>query len=175
MLKAGLIGAAVGFVLAVVGAVLFPLLCNPCAAVFVGLGAGILAGVFTRPSTSGASAGEGAKGGTIATVGNLFGQMVGTAVSVSLVGPETAAEAAAEMSRQFGLVPVDPATFSGMYLPLSFGGGCVCALFGVALGAGLGAVGGLLWHQIAKQGQEFDKQAGAGPDAAAENHDWNAD
>ena len=155
MLKAGLIGAAVGFVLAVVGAVVFPLLCNPCAAVFVGLGAGVLAGVYVRPASSGSSAGEGAKAGAIATAGNLLGQMVGTAITTLMVGPEEAAEAAVEMARQFGMVTVDPATYAQLYYPMSFGSGCLCGLVGVGLGAGLGAVGGLLWHQIKKQSDEF--------------------
>ena len=156
MLKAGLIGAAVGFVLAAVGSVAFPLLCNPCAAVFVGLGAGILAGVYVVPSSAGGAAGEGAKAGAIASAGNLLGQMVGTGVSVLIVPPEMAAEAAVELARQLGMVMVDPATYESLYYPLSFGGGCLCGLLGVVLGAGLGAVGGLLWHQIKKQSQEID-------------------
>ncbi len=156
MLKSGLICAAVGFVLAIIGAVLFPLLCNPCAAVFVGLAAGILAGAFAHPLSNAASAGEGAKAGAIATVGNLLGQMAGTVINVVLVGPEKAAEMAADMARQLGLPYGDPAIFSGTYYVGSFGGGCLCALFGVALGAGLGAVGGLLWYQIKQQSQELD-------------------
>ncbi len=156
MLKAGLICAAVGFVLAIISAVVFPLACNPCAAAFVGLAAGILAGVFAQPLSNAASAGEGAKAGAIATVGNLLGQMAGTVINVAMVGPESAADMAADMARQLGLPYGDPGISSGSYYVGSFGGGCLCALFGVALGAGLGAVGGLLWYQIKQQSQEFD-------------------
>jgi hypothetical protein len=149
MLKAGLIGAAVGFVLAIIGAVVFPLLCNPCAAVFVGLGAGILAGVYVRPPSSSSGAAEGAKAGAIATAGNLLGQMLGTVLNVVMVGPE----AAADLAGQLGLPYTDFSSFAGGYYAAAFGGGCLCALLGVGLGAGLGAVGGLLWYQVKRERQ----------------------
>jgi hypothetical protein len=157
MMKAGLIGAAIGFVLALGGALVFSLLCNPCAAVFIGLGAGILAGVYATPSSSGGAAGEGAKAGAIASVGNLLGQMVGTVVTVLIVPPEVATQMAVELGREWGVVIEDPAVYESLYRPIQLGGGCLCGLFGVLLGAGLGAVGGLLWHQIRKQGQELDR------------------
>jgi hypothetical protein len=149
MLKAGLIGAAVGFVLAIIGAIFFPLACNPCAAAFIGLGAGALTGVFARPPTSGTSASEGAKAGAIATAGNLLGQMVGTAIQVLVIGPE----AAADFARELGLPIGDPTAFGTTYYLGAFGGGCLCGLVGIALGAGLGAVGGILWYQISGQSQ----------------------
>jgi len=42
MLKAGLIGAGIGFVLAIVAALITPF-CNPCLALVLGLGIGVLA------------------------------------------------------------------------------------------------------------------------------------
>ena len=155
MMKAGLIGAAAGCVLAIVGAIAFPLLCNPCAAVSVGLGAGVLAGVFTRSETGGRSAGEGAKAGAIATAGNLLGQMVGTAVMAGSVDAGLVAEAAAEMSRRFGVVVVDPVLYAQIYTPMLLVANLLCGLMGVALGAGMGAIGGLVWHQFKKQGEEI--------------------
>ena len=95
MLKAGLVGAAAGFVLGILGAIAFPLLCNPCAAVFVGLAAGFLSGVFTRGASGGSSAGEGAKAGAIATAGSMLGQMIGTVIMAVSVDGATAAQAAA--------------------------------------------------------------------------------
>jgi hypothetical protein len=147
MWKAGLIGAAVGFVLAIIAAVVFPLACNPCAALLIGLAAGALAGVFEKPFTSGSSAGEGAKAGAIATAGNLLGQMVGAVINVLVVGPATGAE----IARQLGL-PAS-ASFSSEYYLGAFGGNCLCGLLGVALGAGLGALGGMLWFQISGKNQ----------------------
>ncbi|MFQ6100027.1 MAG: hypothetical protein ACE5OS_02175 [Anaerolineae bacterium] len=139
MLKAGLIGAGVGFVLAIIAAVLTPL-CNPCVALLLGLGVGVLAAVWERPATSGAGAGEGAKAGAIASVGSLIGQMVGAVINGFIVGPETLAN----LYRQFD-IPVPTAQSYWIY---NLGGNCLCAVVNVALGAALGAVGGLLWHQI---------------------------
>jgi hypothetical protein len=157
MLKAGLIGAAIGFVLALGGALVFSLLCNPCAAAFIGLGAGVLAGVYGTPPSPGGAAGEGAKAGAIASVGNLVGQMVGTAVTAFTIPPEEAAKMAVAMARDWGLEMVDPAVYERLFRPIQLGGGCLCALFGVIVGSGLGAVGGLLLHQIRKQGQDIDE------------------
>jgi len=152
MLKAGLIGAGVGFVLALVGSLIMPF-CNPCVAVLLGLGVGVLAAVWERPVTSGASAGQGAKAGAIAAVGGLVGQMVGAVGSGLMVDPEKLAELqrqAAELSRQWNIeAPLDAQT----YLMYNIGGNCLCGAFNVALGVGLGALGGLLWYQVKGKNQ----------------------
>jgi len=153
MLKAGLIGAGVGFVLAL-GAALITPFCNPCVAVLLGLGVGVLAAVWERPATSGAGAGQGAKAGAIAAAGGLLGQMVGAVISVLImVDPENLAELqrqAAELYRQLNIeVPLDAQT----YWIYNIGGNCLCSAFNVALGAGLGALGGLLWYQIKGKNQ----------------------
>jgi len=145
MLKAGLVGAGVGFVLAMAAALITPL-CNPCVALLLGLGAGALAAVWERPATSGASAGEGAKAGAIAAVGSLAGQMIGAVANGLIVGPG----GVAELYRQFDIhVPMTPRT----YWIANLGGNCLCAVINVALGAALGAVGGLLWYQISGKNQ----------------------
>ena len=146
MVKAGLIGAVAGFVLAMIGAVVFPLACNPCAALLVGLAAGAMSGGFAKPLSGGASAGEGAKAGAIATVGSLVGQLAGVLINGLLVGPE----GAAELYRQFDVdLPID----ANLYWLSNIGGNCLCGLVNVALGAGLGALGGLLWHQFSGKNQ----------------------
>ena len=145
MLKAGLIGAGVGFVLAIIAALITPF-CNPCVALLLGLGVGVLAAVWEQPVTSGASAGEGAKGGAIAAVGNLVGQMIGAVANGLIVGPR----GVAEIYRQFDIqIPLTPQ----YYWILNLGGNCLCAVVNVALGAALGAVGGLLWYQITGKSQ----------------------
>ena len=141
MLKAGLIGAGVGFVLALVAALVTPF-CNPCVALLLGLGVGVLAAVWERPVTTGGSAGEGAKAGAIAAAGGLLGQMVGAVANGLMVGPEKAAE----MFRQLNIDV--PAFTQQTYWIYNIGGNCLCGAFNVALGAGLGALGGLLWYQI---------------------------
>lgn len=146
MLKAGLIGAGVGLVLAIIAAVITPF-CNPCAALVVGLGVGALAGVFAKPITGGGSAGEGAKAGAIAGAGSLLGQMIGAVINGFVVG----AEGVARIYRDLG-IPFDINAQS--YWLYNIGGNCLCALVNLGLAAGLGALGGLLWYQIAGKKQQ---------------------
>ncbi len=153
MLKAGGIGAAAGFVIALILTLITPL-CDPCAALFVGLGVGVLAAFWERPATGGDGALKGAEAGAIATVGSLLGQMVGAVLNGIIVGPEKAAQ----LVRRFGF-PFEyqsPAQYWAYLLV----GNCCCGLGSVLLGAGLGAVGGLIGHQI------WGKSTGsaAGPD-----------
>ncbi len=143
MLKAGLIGAGVNLLLALL-VTLFSPLCNPCMALFVGFGVGMLAAFWERPITQGIGAAKGAEAGAIATAGGLIGQMVGAILNGVLLGPE----GAARVARALGL-PADPAIFTPeMYWTNLLAGNCCCALFGIALGAGLGALGGLLGHRL---------------------------
>ena len=147
MLKAGLIGAGIGFVLAIVAALITPF-CNPCLALVLGLGIGALAAAWERPVTSGTSAGQGAKAGAIAALGGLVGQMVGAVANGFIVGPT----GAAELFDQLGIdMPVEFTRQS--YWIYNIGGNCLCAVGNVALGAGLGALGGLLWYQISGKNQ----------------------
>jgi MFS family permease len=145
MLKAGLIGAGVGFVLAIIAALITPL-CNPCVALLLGLGVGALAAGWERSTTSGASAGEGAKAGAIASAGGLVGQMIGAVANGFIVGPEGIAEIYRRLDIDMPLTP-------RMYWVSMLSGNCVCAVVNVALGAGLGALGGILWYQISGKNQ----------------------
>ena len=146
MLKAGLIGAGVGFVLALAAALITPF-CNPCVALLLGLGVGVLAAYWERPATTGASAGEGAKAGAIAAAGGLIGQMLGAVANGFIVGPRGVAELYRQLNIQ---APLTPRT----YWLYNIGGNCLCAAVNVALGAGLGALGGLLWYQIKGKDQQ---------------------
>lgn len=151
MLKAGGIGAAVGFVATLI-LTLITSLCNPCAALFIGLGAGILAAFWERPAAGGEGALKGAEAGAIAMAGGLLGQMVGAVLN----GVVMRSEQMAQLMRQLGLSLEyqQPAQYWAYLL----GGNCLCALMGILLGAGLGAVGGLIGYQI------WGKSAGAAPE-----------
>ncbi len=140
MLKAGLIGAGIGFVVTLVAAVITPC-CNPPVAILLGLGVGVLAAVWERPATSGDSAIEGAKAGAIATAGALIGQMIGAVVNGLVVGPDRIRD----IYRQFDIqMPLTPAR----YWVSNLGGNCFCAVIDIALGAALGALGGVIWYQF---------------------------
>jgi hypothetical protein len=144
MLKSGLIVGGVALVLGFIATFITPL-CAPCVALFAGLGAGYLAGLFDKPADQGASAKSGALAGAIAGLGGLLGNMVASVVNVAMVGPERAVQ----IAQQFGLpTGGDPSTFASSYYLSAFGLPCCIALFNIALMAGLGALGGILWLQI---------------------------
>jgi hypothetical protein len=146
MLKSGLI---IGFVAFVFGAgiTLLTPLCVPCLAIFLGLAAGGLAGAFDKPLNTGAAAKTGALAGVIGGLGAVLGQMVGAGVNATLVGPE----AARQVLRQFGMPVPSVGDFGAAYYLGVFGSACCVGLLDLALMAGLGAVGGLLWWQLAGQ------------------------
>jgi hypothetical protein len=119
------------------------------------MGSGLLACVFSQPANGPAGAATGAKAGAIAAVGSLLGQMIGTAVMGATVDQAMVAEAAAEMSRLFGVTVTDPELYAEVYTPMLLVGNLLCGLLGIALGGGFGAVGGFLWHQFRKQAEEI--------------------
>ncbi len=139
MLKSGLIVGAVSFFFGLGATILSPL-CAPCVALFAGIIAGYLAGLFDKPGDQGVSAKVGASSGAVAGVGGLLGIMIGAVANVFLVGPE----GANQVAQQLGLPGADPTSYyiSAIGLP------CCIALFNIALMAGLGALGGILWYQM---------------------------
>jgi hypothetical protein len=141
MLKSGLIVGAVSFLLSVVaGAVVSPL-CGFCVGLFAGLGAGYLAGLFDKSPDSGGAAKSGAGAGAIAGVGALIGLVIAGGINAVIVGPE----GAAALMEGFGVTTsTDPTSY---YIG-AIGGPCCMGLFNIALMAGLGALGGMLWYQV---------------------------
>jgi hypothetical protein len=146
MLKAGLIGLVVGGVFGLGITLLFPY-CTPCAALVIGLGVGFLACLWDKPLTSSSGAGLGAKAGAIAGVGHLGGQLLGMALNGLLVGPQGAAEALGQLG--LDLPAMDSSTYWIAQIVINGG----CGLTNIAVAAGLGALGGLLWYQTQSKNQ----------------------
>ena len=144
MFKSGVIAAIVSLVLALGSALLSPI-CVPCLALFLGFGAGLLAGVFDKPSTSGEAAKVGAIAGAIGGIGAIAGQIVGAGLNALLVGPEAAARIAEQLGIQTGgQMPFGTGYWAGLV------GSAVCfGVLDVVLMAGLGALGGLAWRGLA--------------------------
>ncbi|MBN1920947.1 MAG: hypothetical protein JW892_06865 [Anaerolineae bacterium] len=143
MVKSGLIFGAVMLVVAL-GVTLLSPLCVPCAALFIGLGAGYVAGVFDKPRTNQAALKSGALAGVIAGAGGFIGQAIGTAINASVMSPDQVME----LMRQFG---IDASQMGGANVGYWGGliGSAVCGgIFAVLLAAGLGAIGGILWWQM---------------------------
>ncbi len=141
MYKAGLILGAVALFVAA-GATLISPLCAPCAAVFLGLGAGYLAAVFEKPSTSNATTKVSAIGGAIGGVGAIVGQIVGTAINAAIVGPQ----GLEQIYQRLG-VPTGNMDLGQTYWIGAIGGALCFSLLDIVLMAGFGALGGLLWWQ----------------------------
>lgn len=146
MLKSGLIVGVVALVLGL-GATIISPLCAPCVGLLAGLVAGYLAGLFDKPSDQGGSAKVGASSGAIAGVGALIGAMIAAVVNVIVVGPAGAAEVASQLGFGSGAAG-DPSAFATSYYVSSFGIPCCLGLVNVAIMAGLGALGGILWFQM---------------------------
>jgi hypothetical protein len=152
MWKSGLIVGVVALLFGFAATFVSPL-CAPCVALFAGLGAGYLAGWFDRPGDQGSATKSGAAGGAIAGFGGLAGNMIAAVVNIVVVGPARAAQ----IAHQFGL-PGDAsgAAFVNSYYVSSLIMPLCIALFNIALMAGLGALGGMLWFQVSGK-----KSAGA--------------
>ena len=142
MYRSGLILGVVALLVAA-GATLLSPLCTPCAAVFLGLGAGFLAGVFDKPSNNNATVKTGAISGAVGGVGAILGQVIGTVLNGMLVGPERMQQ----LNQQLGL-PFGGAVPHQTYWLGLVGGGLCFSLLDILLMAGFGALGGLLWWQI---------------------------
>ncbi len=142
MYKSGLILGVVALFVAA-GATLLSPLCAPCAAIFLGLGAGFLAGVFDKPSDNNAIAKVGAIGGAVGGSGAVLGQIIGAVINSYVMGPQ----GAQQFTQSLGLPTSGGPGFEGGYWVAVFGGAICLSLLDVLLMAGFGALGGLLWWQ----------------------------
>lgn len=155
MVKSGLIVGGITLVLGLIGAFVFPPLCVPCVALFAGTGAGYLAGQFDHPGASNTAVRMGAQAGAIAGIAALLAHLIGGVTSAALLGPE----GAAEMMSQFGIAA--DANNPAVYYASAFGTACCLGLFEIALMAGTGALGGMLWFNTAGKDQSAPPAAPA--------------
>ncbi len=141
MVRSGLIVGALALIVAA-GATLLSPICVPCFAVFLGLGAGYLAGVFDKPPTNAATSKVGAIGGAIGGVGAIIGQVIGAIINSAIMGPE----GLQKVYQAFG-VPTSGLDLNQTYWIGVVGGTLCFSVLDILAMAGFGAVGGLLWWQ----------------------------
>lgn len=137
MLKAGIITGIFGLFLGVGVALVSPL-CVPCVALFLGLIAGFLSGLFDKPREGTETIKTGALAGLITGIILALGQFSGAAINSIVVGPE----GAAQFMGNWGMYPNVDATvyWIGMLgTTLCFG------FLDILLVAGFGVLGGLGW------------------------------
>jgi len=141
MKKSALIFALVAFLLTIGVALISPF-CTPCLALLVGVVAGYLAGVFDKPVDKSAAVKKGALAGLLAGIGGIIGQVVGAIINGVAVGPEGAANLLQQMGLSTGGDITSTYWIAMVVSTVCFG------LLNIAIMAGMGALGGLLWNQI---------------------------
>ena len=151
MKKSALISAGIAFVFAAGGSILISPVCVPCLMLVVGLMAGYLAGVFDKPAENKQATKSGALAGLLGGIAALAGQSVGAVANGVLLGPIKTLE----VVHQMGLPVGSPAMFREIYWPVLIGMAVCVGLINLAIMAGMGAVGGILWWQVSgkKAGQ----------------------
>jgi hypothetical protein len=158
-LKAGLIGAGVMVVLVLLNLIpsLIPaagvLGCACCGVELLAYaGAGVLAGAFlSPPRDAGAGAGAGAIAGLISGVGAGIMTIITAAGRMAFSSGQMVSVIDPAQARQLMEAGIDPqmlAIFSG-WAGVFIGGG-LCCLGWIAIGAGLGALGGLIFAAAKK-------------------------
>ena len=159
-LKGGLIGAGIAFLLTLTS--LLPTLvpiqflgCICCGLPLLAYaGAGVLGGVFlTPPRSTGTGAGAGAIAGLIGGVGNTLAWMIITGIQMLISGAQDVTSTLDPQTlRQLSEIGISPEIFAALSsgLPSVFIGGGICCLLSLAIGAGLGALGGLIFAAAKK-------------------------
>jgi len=143
MFKSGLILAVISFLLAT-GLTLLSPMCVPCAALFLGLGAGFLAGVFDKPAEGGKAVKIGAISGVLGGIGAIVGQIVGTGINALIMGPGGAARFLSQLGMETG---GQAGVAQGYWIGL-FGGVICFGFLDIALMAGFGIIGALTWRGL---------------------------
>jgi hypothetical protein len=136
MVKSGLIVGVVTLLVAL-GSTLISPICSVCVAVFAGLGAGYLANVFDKPRSPEGIIGRGAGAGAIAGAVAIIGQIIGAVINASTVDAQV-------INELFG----EPIMTDQTLWVAQLGAGVCIGLFNVAIMAGLGAAGALIWRQM---------------------------
>ena len=139
MYKSGLIFGGIMLIVALVITLFLPY-CVPCVALLLGLAAGYVAGIFGKPAGQPSATKSGAIAGAIAGAGVILGEMIGAVINAFSVGPEKITQ----ILQSLGISGSIQMT-SGEYWAAQIGVNLCISLFSVALMAGVGALGGLLW------------------------------
>jgi hypothetical protein len=137
MIKAGLIGASLGFVYIMSLSLLLPL-CTVCFTPLLGMGVGYLTGWFDRPLKLETSLGKGSIAGGIAGLGVVIGQILANVVYCILVTNSTWLE-------EMGIIQASVNEGECWQITLTLNS--FCSIFNLALVVGLAAIGSLVWFQ----------------------------
>lgn len=141
MIKAGLLGAMIGFIY-VMSITLVSPFCTLCFTPLLGVSVGYLAGQFDKPLKLEASLSRGGIAGGMTGCGALIGQILAAVVNGILV---TNWRELPNFVRELGLTQFPN---SGEYWQTTLTANSFCGLLNLALIAGLGILGGLIWFRL---------------------------
>ncbi len=142
MKKSGLIIGGIALIFSFVITLLSPFLLS-CITPVLGIAAGYLAGVFELSLLQKDAIKSATKAGLLGGAGMLLGQILGTVINGLLVGPEGAVMVLSSLGLSVG----SPAYIAKSYWQFMVIGTACISLFNIALMAGLGALGGLIWWE----------------------------
>lgn len=148
MIKVGLLGLVLAFIY-VMSITLISPFCTLCFTPLLGIGVGYLANWFDQPLKFEASLGRGATAGGMTGFGALLGQMMAAVVNGILV---TNWEELPALFKEFGFTQFPN---PDEYWQTTLTANSMCSLFNLALIAGLGAVGGVIWFQRQQHKKAF--------------------
>lgn len=144
MLKAGIIFGVIGFVLVLLVSLGSPL-CSVCFTLFLGLGAGYVAGNYDRPLENSEALRMGGIAGALTGGLMIPGQLIAAVINANSISQ---ADLAA-LSEMFGV----PAADASLLLGAQIIAACCLGIVNLAVLAGTGAGGGAIW---------FSRNRGAG-------------
>ncbi len=142
MIKAGLIGSALGFIY-VMGLTLFSPFCTLCFTPLWGFGAGYMACWFDNPTRMEATIVRGVGAGGLTGLGIVLGQIMATLINGVLV---TNSEQLPKLMQDFGLssfVITNPDEYWQATVTLN----AFCGFFNLALVLGLSLLGSTIWFR----------------------------
>lgn len=140
MIKAGLVGAVLGFIY-VMGITFISPFCTLCIAPLLGVGVGYLASYLDKPLKLEASLSSGGIAGGMTGFAALLGQMLAAVVNAVLV---TNWQELLNFVKNWGIIKFPT---SAEYWQMTLTTNSFCSLLNLVLIAGLGIVGGLIWFQ----------------------------
>jgi hypothetical protein len=142
MLKAGCMGAGLGFIY-IMGLTLLSPLCTLCLTPLLGLSVGYTAGWFDQPARVETSLSKGIVAGGFTGLGVILGQLAAAVVNGILV---TNSRELTKMINELGFSQA-VITNPGDYWQATLLINSFCGVLNLALLVGLGALGGVIWFQ----------------------------
>jgi len=142
MIKAGFIGAGLGFIY-IMGLTLLSPLCTLCLTPLLGITVGYTAGWLDKPARAEVSLNKGFVAGGFTGLGVILGQLAAAMVNGILV---TNSEALPNLVKELGFTEMIITTSSD-YWQTTLLINSFCGVLNLALLVGLGALGSVIWFQ----------------------------